>query len=304
MASLEYNYALRLLWIIFSLILFGFVFFRFTQGTGKSIFSAVSIGISIFVFLYPTLFLYPILFSLLLFLAGGLYGRRKQEKYQMAEAKFEGGGIKRGLSSVEAAVILAYPLDKIILLVILGMLRKKFIYFEREESIKIYANKKMKGGNQSRKAQKGGKDRGYITQNLDEVLLRYEEPFLKLVEQDDGNELKNINFGIAFIPLVQIVAKRLAGYDLFKTMDYYRLVIQKISKEINFPENHETNSRWDFEKNLTWVLLGENNLVILDTLKIQYFPSGTIYRIFPLSPVMQDFLDIHLKKYARIIRSI
>lgn len=273
MTSLEYNHALKLLWIILSLILFGFVFFRFSKGTGKIIFGSISTGLGVLIFLYPPAFLYAIPFSLLLLVAGEIYGRKKQDVYQMAEAKFEGGGIKRGLSAVEAAVILAYPVDKIVLLVILGMLRKKFIYFERSLKINIHVNEEMKTQGHFLKAQKRTEYRRHGAQKLGEVLLRYEEPFLELIEQEDGKELININFGIAFIPLVQIVAKRLDGYDLIKTTDYYQPVIQKISKEIRFPVNHETYPGRDFDKNLEWILLNENYLEMLKTLEIRNFPQ-------------------------------
>ena len=149
----------------------------------------------------------------------------------------------------------------------------------------------MRVRDRSIKAHKRTGYRRHIAQNLGEILLRYEEPFLELIEQEDGNEFKNINFGIAFIPLVHVLAKRLDGYDLNKSMDYYRLVIQKISKEIGFPVNQEPCAGRSFDNNFEWILLSDNYLKKLETLKILNPPQWFLSIKTPPSSWIKELND-------------
>ena len=53
---------------------------------------------------------------------------RKKQVYLPAVARFEGGGIKRGLTPPEAAALLGKPIQTILGLVIVGLLRKGFLH--------------------------------------------------------------------------------------------------------------------------------------------------------------------------------
>jgi hypothetical protein len=106
------------------LILFAFLFFRFSGGTGFSVFAILSAAVGFVFYTSPGLHLLSLpLVVALIGVNEWLLGKRKT-KYMPPIAQVEGGGIKRGLTAPEAAVLLELPLGKVLSLVIFGMLKK------------------------------------------------------------------------------------------------------------------------------------------------------------------------------------
>ncbi|NBD35481.1 MAG: hypothetical protein GVY30_05730, partial [Chloroflexi bacterium] len=114
---------------VFNVALLSFLFFRFTGGTGCTVY-VLLLGGAIFVFVIGplmVLFSIPLLIVLVIFNETTLrkrMGKRKKRTYLPAIAEVEGGGIKRGLTAPEAAIIMEMPLNKVLTLVIFGLLEK------------------------------------------------------------------------------------------------------------------------------------------------------------------------------------
>ncbi len=106
------------------LVLFGVVFFRFSGGTGFSLFFIFSALACIGFYYSPGWHLISLpLVVVLIGLNEWMLGKRKMH-YMPPIAQVEGGGIKRGLTAPEAAVLLELPIAKVLSLVIFGMLKK------------------------------------------------------------------------------------------------------------------------------------------------------------------------------------
>jgi hypothetical protein len=100
------------------LALLAFLFFRFSGGTGFSVYAILSIASCVVFYYKPALHLaaMPVV-VVLIGLNEWLLGRRKAH-YMPPIAQVEGGGIKRGLTAPEAAVLLELPVAKALSLVI------------------------------------------------------------------------------------------------------------------------------------------------------------------------------------------
>ncbi|MFN2222202.1 MAG: hypothetical protein ACK2UH_06600, partial [Candidatus Promineifilaceae bacterium] len=107
-----------------SVLLLAIAFFRFSGGTGFSLFFILTGGLVAILIAQPLSVLLALPGTLALF---GLNERRlagAKKRYLPAIAQVEGGGIKRGLTAPEAAIILELPLNKVLMLIIFGLLEK------------------------------------------------------------------------------------------------------------------------------------------------------------------------------------
>ena len=52
-------------------------------------------------------------------------GQRRKLQYLPPKIAIEGHGIKRGLTAVEAAILMQEPLDKVMTMILFGVIKKK-----------------------------------------------------------------------------------------------------------------------------------------------------------------------------------
>ena len=56
---------------------------------------------------------------------GVINGQRRKLKYLPPKIAIEGHGIKRGLTAVEAAILMEQPLDKVMTMILFGVVKKR-----------------------------------------------------------------------------------------------------------------------------------------------------------------------------------
>lgn len=74
-------------------------------------------------FIIPTVAV--ILISILASTAQKKASEKRKLKYLKPTLSVEGHGIKRGLTAVEAAILLEQPLDQVLTMILFGLLKKK-----------------------------------------------------------------------------------------------------------------------------------------------------------------------------------
>ncbi|HHX41848.1 MAG TPA: hypothetical protein GX715_17980, partial [Armatimonadetes bacterium] len=114
----------RLLASVLSLFLLTLLYFRFTGGTGCVLFVPLFVAFLIMISASPAAHLLSFVPLVVLVLWNEWYLARRRRRYLPPVAQVEGGGVLRGLSPAEAAVLLEMPLKKVLLLVLFGLLRK------------------------------------------------------------------------------------------------------------------------------------------------------------------------------------
>ena len=122
--------------------------------------------------------------------------------------------IKRGLSAVEAAVLLETPLDRVLTMVLFGLIKKGAAKVVKEDPLTL--------------------------ERLDtQVELRdYESEFLKIMVDKPKNK-RNSGLQSLMIRLVKAVQKKMKGFSSRETRDYYRAIMRKAWEQIERAETPE-----------------------------------------------------------------
>lgn len=200
------------------------------------------------------------------------FRRRSSEPYQSAVARIEGGGIKRGLTPPEAAVLLGRPLNVTLTLVIFEMLRKGFVLQEAAQPLVVIVASAFRTHGSGLSAQARGEQRRKAAQAIPATLHLYEEPFLEIIEAHPGIPVADLDFGVAVQPLVRYVASRVGGFSLQETRDYYKLIIERAPREARSDGKLTFDRQKIFDRNFGWVLLGEDFASVLDQSDYSYMP--------------------------------
>jgi len=198
--------------------------------------------------------------------------RRKTKPYEAALATIEGGGIKRGLSPPEAAVVLGKPLNITLSLVLFEMLRKGFIHQRHNFPLTVEVEKSFRTHGSGLPVQERGDKRRLAAQAIPATLLKFEEAFLEIFEANPGKPASDIDYGIAIQPLVRYVASRVGGFDLEETREYYRLIVDRAPKEARTDGALTFERQKVFDRNFGWILLGEEHGSVLDQDDYSYIP--------------------------------
>jgi hypothetical protein len=200
-----------------------------------------------------------------------LHGRER-EPYVSARARIEGGGVKRGLSPAEGAILLGRPLHVALTLVIFDLLRKGFVRQVSYDPLRVEMAEGFRTHGSGLSAQARGEQRRRAAQALSKPMHIYEEAFIEILEANPGLPVHRIDYGIAIQPLVRYVAGRVGGYDLEDSRAYYRLIIERAPREARSDGVLTTDRQKVFDRNFGWVLLGDDYAGVLDQDDYSYVP--------------------------------
>jgi hypothetical protein len=198
--------------------------------------------------------------------------RNKSTPYQPAVARIEGGGIKRGLTVPEAAVVLGRPLNVTMTLVIFEMLRKGFLRQLSATPLVVEVAEAFRTRGSGLSAHARGEQRRKAAQKINSALHKYEEPFLELIESQPGTPVAELDFGVAVQPLVRYVASRVGGFNLEDTRAYYRLLVERAPREARSDGKLTFERQKVFDRNFGMVLLGDDFAGVLDQADYSYVP--------------------------------
>jgi hypothetical protein len=225
-------------------------FMRFTGFTGWSVFIFCAGAAGVLFFFSPVAQLYAI--PIVVVVAGLLEWRTQKRKrtYLPPIASVEGGGIKRGLTAPEAAVLLELPLGRVLTLVIFGMLRKGLI---TQKALKPLTVELAPAIAQAKKH----KARRRAAAHAGLVIHGYEHAFIDAIQDSRGLAVNETDFGIAMKKLVEHVAERVLGFDVDETRKYYRYQIQRAWTEAETIGELDMRTKKVDEK-LEWLLMDDD----------------------------------------------
>jgi len=225
--------------------LFAILFFMATRGTGWSVFFVLE-GLMIFGMVTSPAFhlwLYPIMLALLVL--GLLVRARRKKRYFPAELCVEGGGIKRGLTAVEAAVLLEVPLNKILTMVVFGLAKKGVVRVRFDNPLKLEVTGKGKGKTLWERAD--GKT----------VKLRaYEPGFIKEFQAQQQLPVEEMDLNRPMDALAKRVVGHTAGFSLQETRAYYRSIVSRAWRQVQSEADYEARFN-RVDKQLSWLMLDD-----------------------------------------------
>ena len=189
-----------------------------------------------------------------------LLGKRTMH-YMPPIAQVEGGGIKRGLTAPEAAVLLELPIAKVLALVIFGMLKKGILRQTNADPLSVAVNDAFQLKTQLDQIPPTKEQHTQLYRDAAQkngiVVHSYEESFLFLLEKNPGKAVKDIDFGVPMRQLIAGAAARMAGFNLRETQDYYRSIIKRAADQAaaigDIPQRQDT-----VDRNFEWILLDDH----------------------------------------------
>jgi len=166
------------------------------------------------------------------FLASRSQKRRKM-KYMPPTLAVEGTGVKRGLTAVEAAILLEAPLDKVLSMILFGLVKKGVLIVESEKPLQVT------------KVEPPPKD---------VKLWYYERRFLSAINEDGKPSEKLLRE--LMIDLIGDVNKKLTGFSRQETETYYKDIAARAWQQVEAADTPEVlGKRWG--EGLEWTMLDE-----------------------------------------------
>lgn len=258
---------------IVSFILFSFLFYRFTNGTGFALWALLSCGL-IWTFVQSPAWHLCSFFPLIgLIIVNETLMKGRKKKYLPAIAQVEGGGIKRGLTAAEAAAILEMPLNKVLSLIIFGLLKKGILTQLNATPLAVEVTSEFRAKHLT-SLEKRHDLRRKAAQDKGTVLHAYEQKFLDAIEARPDRPVSKIDFTDAMKDFLTRTAVRVKGFDLSDTQDYYRKIVDRAWGEAQ--KIGEIDQKDQFlDKNMEWVLMHDDYPTVFQSPRHVYYPIWT-----------------------------
>lgn len=159
--------------------------------------------------------------------------QRRKLQYLPPKIAIEGHGIKRGLTAVEAAVLMEQPLDKVLTMILFGVVKKGAATVVSRDPLKLE-----------------------IASPLPENLHEYEKDFLAAFAQpklaDRRKALQEM-----MVKLVKAVQEKMRGFSRRETVAYYKAIMERAWQQIEAAGTPEVKSQM-YDEALEWTMLDKD----------------------------------------------
>jgi len=196
-----------------------FNFGTLLAGLGGSLQTVCCIGFFVLIFVGS-----PIL--------GAVNQRRRKMQYLPPKISIEGHGVKRGLTSVEAAILMEQPLDKVMTMILFGVVKKNAASVITRDPLKLQ-----------------------VVQPLPEELHEYEKDFLKAFS--DPNNIPKKGLQEMTVNLVKSVGDKMKGFSRKESIAYYKSIMERAWQQIEAAGTPEVKSQM-YEEALEWTMLDKD----------------------------------------------
>jgi hypothetical protein len=160
-------------------------------------------------------------------------GQRRKMQYMPPKVAIEGHGIKRGLTAVEAAILMEQPLDKVMTMILFGTLKKNAAEVVTRDPLAIKSDSPLPDG-----------------------LHEYELNFLKAFKEEDKKTRQGL-LQQMMVKLVQLVSEKMKGFSRRETLDYYKSIMEKAWQQIEAADTPEVKSQ-KLDEALEWTMLDKD----------------------------------------------
>jgi len=155
--------------------------------------------------------------------------KKRKLKYLPPKISLEGHGIKRGLTAIEAAILMEQPMDKILTMILFSTLKKAAAEVVTKDPLKIKEVSPAPTG-----------------------LQNYEIEFLAGMNKE-GKEKTSL-LQTAMINLVDSVSKKMKGFSRKESVDYYKDIVEKAWIQVEAAETPEVKSQ-KYDEYMDWTML-------------------------------------------------
>lgn len=190
----------------------------------------------------PALILFAFIYSI-------IKAQRRKLEYLPPKIAIEGNGIKRGLTAVEAAILLEQPLDKVLTMILFSVIKKGAARVKSKNPLEIEREPEPTA----------------------EKLRPYEVKFLEAFEIPDKRKRQEALQEMV-IDLVRSVQNKMRGFSRKETVAYYREIVNRAWKQVEEAETPELKSE-KFSEAMEWTMLDRD----YDDRTRRVFERGPVY---------------------------
>jgi len=170
----------------------------------------------------------------LIFVGGPIWAaineRRRKLQYLPPKISIEGHGIKRGLTAVEAAILMEQPLDKVMTMILFGVVKKNAAEVVKRDPLALK-----------------------LSDPLPADLHEYEKDFLTAFTKPVlGDQRKNLQE--MTVELVKVVGDKMKGFSRSETTTYYKSIMERAWAQIEAAGTPEVKGQL-YEEALEWTML-------------------------------------------------
>ncbi len=162
---------------------------------------------------------------------GAVVGSRRSRKrlmdYMPPMVSVEGLGIKRGLTAVEAAILLEAPLNKVLTMILFGLVKKHALQVVLQEPLRVEK-----------------------ADPVPEGLHPYETEFLGAVKKD--GELSQKELTQVTTKLIKDVNQKMKGFHAKDTIAYYKDIVSRAWEQVEAADTPEV-----VDENLEWMIMDD-----------------------------------------------
>jgi len=179
----------------------------------------------------------------------GAYSENQRKKqYLPPKISIEGHGIKRGLTAVEAALLMEQPLDRVMTMILFGLVKKNAAAVAQRDPLRLD-----------------------ITQPISESLNPYEKDFLKAF-QADNLAVRRKALQEVTINLIKSLQEKMKGFSRKESIDYYKSITEKAWGQVTAAGTPEVKAQ-AIDENLEWTMLDRD----FDNRSRDIFSRGPVF---------------------------
>ena len=164
---------------------------------------------------------------------GNIKEKRRKLEYMPPKISIEGHGIKRGLTAVEAGVLMDEPLDKIMTMILFGVVKKNAATVTSKDPLKVEAVVPLPAG-------------------LNDYETEFLAAFADDKEADRRKDLQEMT-----VNLVKSLSEKMKGFSRKETVAYYKDIMERAWKQIEKAGTPEVKSQL-YDQSLEWTMLDKD----------------------------------------------
>ncbi len=172
-------------------------------------------------------------FVILLIASSAISQNKRKMKYLPPKITIEGHGIKRGLTAVEAAILLEQPLDKVLTMILFSTIKKGTAEVVRRDPLEIN-----------------------VIQPISEDLYEYEKSFLAAFQEKSASARQKA-LETCIVGLIKSISEKMKGFSRLETIDYYKSITQRAWEQVEAADTPEVKSQ-KFDEVMEWTMLDRN----------------------------------------------
>ncbi len=170
------------------------------------------------------------LFMVLVIVVSVSSSKKRKMKYLPPKIRIEGHGIKRGLTAIEAAILLERPADKIFTMILFSLLQKDAAQVISQDPLKLEFSDPLPGN-----------------------LRKYETQFIEAF-QKDTDRIRKTELQDLMISLIKSVGKKMEGFSHKESVRYYEDIIKRAWKQVEDADTPEVKSE-KYNAHMGWTML-------------------------------------------------